>query len=937
MKYLIGNITYRKLSTFTLIFIALLSVTLLTSIFYYDSYARGLILRERVGIYASDGYISVYQTLASSYNTSIPPYKVINYIKENVTIIKEYGVVYTPFIYFNSSNPEVYNQPLGGYSFFIDSSFMNSSIRKIFRTSVDLSSLQDNELLINEKSYEFERYPSLLGSTITVYLLFENRTFVANFTIVGTYSLSVYPETRYYYPYEINEGVTFLSVKGALAYLLSNGTGIIDSTVESLIQKIDYKVFFKFDRNAFSSLDTYSSYQIAVRAARKISIYFSPFVGTFLFFESIFQSLNEYTLQHLAVLFIFVLPVLILSIIVLKFVFETSAVRRRREISILKSRGFTNKELVLLSIVELCIYSLVTSIFSIILGNLVAYYFISSSLSAEVDLLSMIISSFTRGFDIVATFFASLTFMFLSFSNTLLYSISAEATEARRYYTQESEEIRLSGFEIISVFLVGTFALPLLLSPYSISFLLSVASSISALSVFAIIPTIFLAYFIYILIKIGLLVLVNLKKLFISLMEKIKETTASKMLSRYLIYRKKSEGFAIFAIFLAISITFSSIAFLAISQNYLHDISYYYVGSDISFKYPTSSFENVSYVIDEISSLQEVAGVSVVYVGQGYVYTRSYYGISLTSCTVIAIDEHFPEVAYIEDYFLDKELVKLVSKSKSFAISSYIQYDRYEERRDITARILYSNESYYKQITFEIVGDSHYIPGVTAQFSTSTFIVISKSVVSDVLKNFTKSILFLVKVSDSSTLAKLKESINDVLNKYVSNNTIQINVAKDYYDALMNSIENKTTFGFLYLVFGTTLLFIVVGQGILYFDKFEKTKKDLVILKTMGISSKGLASLIYLDTLINTVIAILFGLALSIIFLVTYSLSIPTILYLGELRTSISSFPLQFVTPDNEWLLSTLLLVITLLIVNLPILRRIIKMNIAKVIKYEFG
>ncbi len=933
LRYVISNITHRKFSTLILITILVISLTLLTSISYYTFYAREILLEKHASNRFADGYINVYQSQANLYNVSLPPSSVTRYIEENISIIKNYGILYS--LYCNVVSPM---EPLISMAtiYFADDSFLNFSIRELISSSVSLTNLHENEILINTHLLEeFDLNYDLVGSTVTIYLVLDNQTYSANFTIAGTFHINTMSETSYIYLY-----FSFFGLENALKYLLANGNSTLlnsnSTSIENLIKKLDYTIFFKFDESAFYGLDPYSAYLKAVRTANKIEAYFSPFVSVSVFSTFSVTTASEYLLQYLSFLSMFLIPVTVLSWVVLKFVFDSSAVRRRKEISILKSRGFTNRELIVLSLIELGLYSVIVSVLSIIFGNFVAYYFIVTNISANATLSSMIISAFIQRYDFFIVFLISFIILFVAYFGTLAYSISAEAAEVRQYYVREFEEIRLSSFEYIVFVILFIFGSPGFFLLRSLNIALTLFSPIPLYILLSTIVIVFIGYFLYIAIKIALLVLVWVKTRFVQMITRVKESFASKLISRYLIYRKRSEGFAILAIFLSILIAFSSISFIVISNNYLHDVSYYYVGSDISFKFPGSAIENISQVKQAISSLSGVSGVSVVYIGRGTAFVHSYYGIYQQPCTIFAIDQNFPNVAYIENYFLEKEYIETVVSSESTAVVSFSLYNK--QYPSLTVRINY-NTSYYERKNFSVISSTDYIPGVVPQFLPSSFVVISVSNVKSNLKTFTTSAFFLIKVSENSNIQELRKNIIEIASMYTSK-SIELKVAKELYSSLINATENRIIFGSLFLVLGVSLFFMIVGQVILYLDKFEKVKKDLIILKTLGAGSKELSKLIYLDTVLNSSISILFGIVMSVLFVLTYLNGVPQILYLGEITETASllfPLPVEFIIPADLWSIFLLIFVSFLAIANVPIVRRITKMNIAREIKYEYG
>ncbi|MCD6515503.1 MAG: FtsX-like permease family protein, partial [Candidatus Odinarchaeota archaeon] len=206
--------------------------------------------------------------------------------------------------------------------------------------------------------------------------------------------------------------------------------------------------------------------------------------------------------------------------------------------------------------------------------------------------------------------------------------------------------------------------------------------------------------------------------------------------------------------------------------------------------------------------------------------------------------------------------------------------------------------------------------------------VVNKAIIGHTL-NFTKEAYILVRVDDGADVNNVAELINSTLGGKISH----LRVAENYYNTITSYIENRAYFSFLYLNLTVMLFFLTVGQATIYIDKFEKMKKEMVILRTLGLEPAQISKYVYLDTLLNTFVASIFGILLAL--LQSYNLSRAVLFNMGPLRDVI--FPVEYIVPIELWGLILLVLVASTLIGNLPVVYNLKSLNIAREMRYEFG
>lgn len=939
LNYILSNIIERKASTATFLIISILTVSLFTSSYFYSVHSRSAILEEGLsGVYV-DGQIKVYHSYAKQFNVSIPPNDVIAYIKENFTMVSEYCILFDAVSILNVTIKEeheyweepVYYKPSAVVTF-TGENFTRTTIKNTIDSSVDPAELKENELLLNERSWLFEYLAKYVGRSIQIIVTcykYNNSQaypyiYTANFSIVGTFMPNSGVDA-----FDDDWGTLLGNYEG-LKYILSNGSRIPPALNES----VDYRIVIKFDRKQIFSKDFQQIFNEIKRFRNKVEIYFSPFVSVSVYIWEITDSYMFWQMQELFTLVAFSLPSLILAWIVLRFKFETTAIRRRREISALKTRGFTNRMIILLMVTEILIYSLISTLIAIPLGNLISIIILEvSNVQVEFSLASLLLSSFSDIRVFIIVFAISFTLLFLSSVGVMLYAISVEAAEARRYYVAELEEIKLSPFEMVLLVFSMLFALPIIGFAGSFFFFSIILGGFVYGLLYAppefyilfAIPIMFFIIMVHILLKAGAKIVVYIKRSIVSRIKGYQGSPILRVISRYIQHRMKTEGFAILALMLVITLAFISVSLAVMGDNYIHDISYYYTGSDISFGINNKWFNETEYILNETLHIDGVSDAAVIYVGHGdYAIQREYY-VESGFCLVIAIDEKFLDVAYMEDYFLKREYIQAVINNPKYVLFRE-EWPRPFEKKPTSVYLNIYNGTHGRISGYYTIFDTiEYFPRVAPLGAVA---VVNKAIIGHTL-NFTKDAYILVRVDDGADVNNVAELINSTLGGKISH----LRVAENYYNTISSYIENRAYFSFLYLNLTVMLFFLTVGQATIYIDKFEKMKKEMVILRTLGLEPAQISKYVYLDTLLNTFVASIFGILLAL--LQSYNLSRAVLFNMGPLRDVI--FPVEYIVPIELWGLILLVLVASTLIGNLPVVYNLKSLNIAREMRYEFG
>jgi len=924
-SYMLGNIKGRKSEFLTSLVILILVGAVVSASFFYIHNSADLLLQQKLNSSPVDAWIELYTFRTENETLRITVDEVKNYIMSNYDFISNMENLTTGYSLINITI--TFGEPPYEYYYYeieytsvalVDDSFITSPFLNIFDLDVFPNQLKENEVLINRESYltyyYYENPESLIGKNVTFVFSTKESNVTFSCKIVGFFGVTL-SAGGYYYGSSFFKPTFLLSTKLLQKLMYYNWTDYQDNVL----------VQFRHDLINSDNWKTYKAeFENFARALRRE---FQPFVSVKLLINNVFESYSFWSTSSFMSYLIYMFPVIILGLVVLKFDYELTSVKRRRELSTLKSRGLSNTTLILMSLFEVVIYSAIATVISLPVGNLSSQVFLQLyGVIPSLNIQSIIVDSYLYPIYVIFVFGVIFSINLLSLMPIVFTTLTREIVEARTYTSLGLEKIKVSGYEIATVI----FYWPLMIF---IIFLFPIYE------LFSVAALVFLFYLVYIVVKIFAIIAASAKRYVFSKLKSYVDDFSTTILSANIKHRTKVPGYSVAILALVLAFALSTTALFAMTTNYAHDMSYYYTGSDISYVIAPQYAINTTTIVNITKSIDGVSDVSVMRVFTGYIRIVKEYWISEHYLKVVAVDEHFLDVAYYESYFLkSSDIQQLLDDDSAVILSEGFRWDVIDARR--MTLYIPTNETVAISFSCNVVDINSYIPRIGSE-DWYYFVVIGNQRVKNISYNRSTNYV-LVSIDEESDPNVVANEIANVLGE----NITDLRVAETYYTAIQTKVENLINYGMLSLTVFYMVILISFGQAILYMDQIERYRKEFAVLKALGITKKQFRKYFLIDIISNFLGALLLAIALATgysLYISQSPFNLPldlSPLFKGEIYYFTGSgryLPVELIIPYFDWLWLSLLALAVLLSVLPPVLTYIQRLNIGQELKYEFG
>ncbi len=927
LTYLISRITNNKKETTVLLLVIILTNAFYVSTYLYSVNAKEALFREAISEVPVHAIVSFRPDRWVSYTniTNVSFSQLLGYLEKNSTLfdVISYNKMLT--VKANVSyHGEEYPLPLSRYTTigYLSKNFTESPFTNLIKTSYPIAKLNQTEVLVSESFVEaLERFTplELVGLYIKFYLeVNDTYTMVKTYHIVGTYALQLKSQQKLN-PLYRRLFCDFLGIYDAIKPFQDANSS--DGFKEGI-------VFINFKKQLFQ-IDNFNKGYADIRYFKnRLEMAFQPIVSVDLYLDSVYEKYETWSGQFNSTTLYVTVPLIFVAWTVLKFEFDLSSIKRRRELSILKSRGYSNADIVLLSVTELLIYTCISVLIVMPLSNVLSMLFLQQfEIVRNISIADLILASY-RPELVIFVFFVTLILLLTAYIDTLLFVISIEPVESHTFYSAEFDEMKVSYFEILILMYVfpGLVVIVLILLPlielaginwffYLVLFIFSTGVFLISMKLFAVGNS-----------TLKSLILVTMK-------DKLKSGRLfAKILSPYMKRRKKFDGFSIVSIFLVLLVATTTITTVATFNNQLHDKAYYYTGADMSLKLNTDNLTLIENLKGKIASLPEVYAVSHTRTGFA-VYPIVVKGIYMQiGYTIVAVDKNYPKVAFLKDYFLSKGLIERVVEKGNVILMS-----RPQEKGTVPslAKIkIFTDKKLMLTKTYQVIGEAKYAPRIKGEKMADRIIFMSLSEYNRV-SSFSSADYFFIKLKSDVNITAFREKLYDITNDTVKD----IRVAQEYLTSISSYVENRAFYALEYMIFFLMLLFVAMGQTIMFFDKYEKIRKDLAILKTIGLGNSQILQITLVDLSTNFLIALAFVgavLGYTQISGLFYTMILSSLNVNWGILSTVD-LPFVVVIPLDLTLIVLLISFVTIAISLIPVLYLFRRLNVAEEMKQEFS
>ena len=358
LSYVFARIRNKKVDTTILLVVLILSNSLFTSYYFYSRNSADVVLHQKLSEIPYHAVIDISSYYVWKwFNYTLPLTNVLEYIDQNYSFVDTIGYIRSLPVLINITIKDPMTSELTNITDYVSltaitSNFTNSKFSNLIDTSIPINQLNESEVLVDSL---FEDYTqkvlstSLIGKKLYVHHFYTHKNYTTEvYYIVGTFTVTheeleerylYYSE--YYLPSESKFGM-FITSQAALSRLLME-----NETLDNCNSKLF--INFKF---SFFSADRLEYVESELRKFKnKLTLEFQPFVYVSLYVTNAISEVRWWTTGRLISTIQSAFPVLVTAWVVLKFEFELSGIRRRREIATLKSRGYSNLNIISLAIV----------------------------------------------------------------------------------------------------------------------------------------------------------------------------------------------------------------------------------------------------------------------------------------------------------------------------------------------------------------------------------------------------------------------------------------------------------------------------------------------------------------------------------------------------------------------------------------------------------
>jgi len=906
--YLLSNITGRKKEFAITMTLLIIVGSFFSATFFYVENASSYYLTEKINETQIDAWVNILRLKTDNGYQSIPSRNVTDYINENFNFVEH-------VVNFTTGFATIYVVGIGlSYErvMVVDENFFKNDYNPLL-SEVSPLKLNKSDVLVNriikEKHWIIERHFNDIPKeklAITFYGEdYQSRVEVKNLTFTGFFEFRVAPIISEQY---LQNLPLLIISKELFEEVRYNWT----MSHENLIVMFDHS---KIDKN------TWRAYRdIFYDFSSNIINKFQPYLLVDLFIDAIFDEYGRWVSYSNILYYLYGIPIFIVGWAVLKFDFELTSTKRRQELATLKTRGYSNKDLLLLLVLEIIIYTILASLISLPIGNISSIMFLSiEGILISISLQDILLASYLNIYLLIILITVLVTLVLLSLLPTILTALASEVSEARTYTAMGFEKIEITEFEVLILifYIPGLFVI---LAPYRLSIF-------TYPLILLLIP--YLILLLHVVIKALGRVSVFVKSKIFGKISMRTHSVSTYIISATLKQRPKSSGYSTAILALVLSFVFITSATYAISMNHAHDIAYYYAGADISFYVPSRYGSDIPQILNETRAINGVLNVSCVRVININVMYSDGKNIFYEYPALILINDSFLNAAYHENYFLDYSIVRTILDSNTpvAIVSENIAQNLYTST---FRRIVYNINGTTKSLDFSVQGSVNYFPRIV-ESKHDTFMIMKESHFRDVPYTSSENYIF-VNIDDSFD----PENISRIIAEKFEYKAVDIRVAKTYYENIQNIFQNRVNYGMISMNIAFIIVLLSLGQSILYFDQIERYRKDYAILLATGMDKHQIRDLFIYDTLSNFFSGLLVGAIITLIY-IKYLISSPTNLPIISGDIPIDILPVQLVIPIAEWSIYVGLTFAALLSMVYPLLQYVSKLNLSQELKYEFG
>jgi len=931
---------FRKKSEFALTLVLLLLVgCVISSSYFYVYNAANSVLVSKLSSIPIDAKIENYRLNISGTISMVHQKNITQYI------VSKYKGIITNINNFTESHGEIFFRVYydSRYSitrryttsfFSIDEQDLSLDLRNLFVFDIPPSKLNESDVLIRlnsafTRSYSFD-IEKAIGTKIKLTVILSNntkRSFMLR--VVGFYAFKLERQNSNF----IIESFSEILVS---PLFLSKIYPYLGDAKDAILLSFD-KRYIRFE-NVDYYQQKYKAFAIDV--ARK----FKPYVRVKLpIIDTIMKFKEWYTFQFLNY-FAYILPVLLIGWIVLKFEYELTGMRRRLTIATLKTRGFSNSEILLTSIFEAIVNSIIVVIPALILGNLSSIYYLQlQGISTPVDvnnLAGIVELSFSNPFYLTVLLAMLLAINIFALVPMVLKTLTHEVAEAKTYTAMGFENIEFPTTEkvLLVIFLPISF------------YILFILDLMSQLFFFMII-LIYIFLISNMLVKLFAKALVGAYSELIDILSRIIKTASTKLISISLKRQAKITGYTLVILSLTLSFSLAVTTTQATILNHVHDLSYYYAGSDISFRISDDFRNETAQILQEVIDMTSVQNATLIRIITGQIYfvfenkAGKEYSL-LTDIKIIAIDKSFLSVAYLEPYFLKESQVKsIIFDNKSALASSDLSWS-FSRCKRYTPYIINSKNRYVR-LNASVTDYFEYFPRIRFMNSSSFLIVNASHLRSFSFKETTNYIFIKTKKNINVTSVA-----NEILQKFKDKIT-EIHVAEVTREAILSRKDNVILFGFFIQMSFYMVIFLSLGIIVISINKIKRYRKEYAILRALGFTEKQFIIYFSLDMFLPFIVSLLAALVIALIaglyvatpeFMLRY-LDLSTLIgessFFGQEVSAIYYYenilPVECTIPLATWIQIIGIIALSILTSIMLMLLAVKKLNISQELKFEFG
>ncbi|MEX0569620.1 MAG: FtsX-like permease family protein [Candidatus Njordarchaeota archaeon] len=580
------------------------------------------------------------------------------------------------------------------------------------------------------------------------------------------------------------------------------------------------------------------------------------------------------------------LPIVILGVL-LAFITNWIMVnKRRREIGLLRVRGLSSRQILIIHIIEAIVIGAVGALIGLCVGYFFALYLTHQYatqfiyLIAPEEVLSVVVWSYILP---CAIFGGILGLIAVMFPAQRVSNLSLEKSLAE--YVEEVEaEVKISK-KTIFLLIISTYGIIELIG--GMQTLRVIFEVVRRGSVFLMLPLVFFILFYFFSIFVGPFLfpyafgkmIAAYSHRMSGVFEKLARPISgglSSIASRNFI-RKKTRTYKVV---LLIALTLAFGVYHTINRetnNYRVRINLEMsIGSDIRLAVSTPIYfmDDIAAAIDGIDGISDICYIS-----------RIYSNVGQDMMSMVLLNKSYFDISFVKDEYLDgltKSSTKEKLDSADMAILSI--YAKREQDYKIGDEFIFNinTESVSKILNFTVAGFIKFAPGLSDIFGMQSNLVAiaGYKVLDRIPASYLGSIYLsdiLIKVKDGYNATKIAIEVQDALEE------IGIGASAYVFDMALKTINEHWAYlysnVFVDIMLVMSLVMAISGMTLTMVASILERRKEIALLRVRGASKKEIVGIIGGEALIITILGYFIGLIVSLAYSYGMLVSMNTIFY----------------------------------------------------------